>query len=186
MDLEVITELVEELEIATRKAILKFKEAYNEEFYYCTLITDRLGNWPFLTICTKESLNRMLETEDDIEEALYYLKWSYADSPYLAYGAEYFDKVKDIISKRSHLIDSSVDDEQFEKEFQLRLKSMEQVIFNLDKEGLFGSGKERLKVVVNAEVMPPDYGNTEILLRLNPLEALTEWLDEFAEVEDSE
>lgn len=29
--------------------------------------------------------------------------------------------------------------------------------------------------------MPPDYTNTEIALRLNPQEALTEWLEEIAE-----
>ena len=58
---------------------------------------------------------------------------------------------------------------------------MEKAMANLDKEGLFGVGNQRLGIVINAEVMPPDYTNTERALRLNPREALTVWLEEVAE-----
>jgi Domain of unknown function (DUF4303) len=58
---------------------------------------------------------------------------------------------------------------------------MEQAMAVLDREGFFGKGDARSAVVINAEVMPPDYGNTERGLRLNPKEALTEWLGEIAE-----
>ncbi len=187
MNLEIIPELVEELEISTRKALQDFKETHNETFYYCSLITDGLGNWPFLMIWTKEALERALEDEEDPEEARYYIEWSYADSPYLAYGEKYFDKVKEIIyDKRAEFNDSALDFEELDKEFQLRINSMEKVMFNLDKEGWFGTGEERLGVVINAEVVPPDYGNTERALRLNPIEALTVWLDEVAESEEEE
>lgn len=33
----------------------------------------------------------------------------------------------------------------------------------------------------NAEFMPPDFTNTKRALRLNPREALNEWLEEIAE-----
>ena len=52
---------------------------------------------------------------------------------------------------------------------------------NLDNEGIFGTGEKRLGIVINAEFMPPDYTNTERALRLNPKEAIQEWLDEIAE-----
>jgi hypothetical protein len=51
----------------------------------------------------------------------------------------------------------------------------------LNAKGLFGKGKERLGIVINAEVMPPDYTNTQRALRLNPRDALTAWLREMAE-----
>ena len=54
---------------------------------------------------------------------------------------------------------------------------------DLDKEGLFGSGERRKCIVVAAEVMPPEYENTERVLRLNEKENLTEWLEEAAETE---
>ncbi|MBQ5560883.1 MAG: DUF4303 domain-containing protein, partial [Lachnospiraceae bacterium] len=50
-----------------------------------------------------------------------------------------------------------------------------------DAKGIFGRGKQRLDIVINAEFMPPDYTNTERALRLNPKEALYEWLEEIAE-----
>ena len=52
---------------------------------------------------------------------------------------------------------------------------------NLDMNGMFGKEQERLGIVINAEFMPPDFTNTERALRLNPREALNEWLNEIAE-----
>ena len=52
---------------------------------------------------------------------------------------------------------------------------------NLDMNGMFGQGEQRLGIVINAEFMPPDFTNTERALRLNPKEALEEWLEEIAE-----
>ena len=51
----------------------------------------------------------------------------------------------------------------------------------VDAEGLFGAGRERLGIVVNAVVMPPDHSNVVRATRLNPKEALDEWLQEAAE-----
>ena len=52
----------------------------------------------------------------------------------------------------------------------------------LDEEGLFGRGGKRDKMVVLVEVMPPDSGNTERALRLNPAgPALDMWLEEAGE-----
>jgi HD-like signal output (HDOD) protein len=61
---------------------------------------------------------------------------------------------------------------------------MESAVGRLDSEGTFGTGLERLGIVVLVEVMPPDHTNTERALRLNPREALTEWLNDAAEKQD--
>jgi hypothetical protein len=58
---------------------------------------------------------------------------------------------------------------------------MEAAMAQLDREGLFGTGRARLDVVINVEVMPPDWTNTVRAKRLNPPGALHEWLDEVAE-----
>lgn len=71
--------------------------------------------------------------------------------------------------------------EERQREVQVRINSMEKVMHNLDVKGMFGRGKQRLDIVINAEFMTPDYTNTERALRLNPQEALNEWLEEIAE-----
>ena len=120
----------------------------------------------------------MTKDEEDVEEAKYYLKWSYAESPYYAYGEEYFEEVKKVFNERMHLLGNEA---ERDNEIELRINSMEQVMHNLDNEGIFGTGEKRLGIVINAEFMPPDYTNTERALRLNPKEAIQEWLDEIAE-----
>jgi hypothetical protein len=66
-------------------------------------------------------------------------------------------------------------------EFELRLRAMERALARLDAEGVFGTGARRHRLVINAEVMPPDFTNTERALRLNPEESLKDWLAECAE-----
>ena len=75
-------------------------------------------------------------------------------------------------------------DEIFMQEYEFRMDSMEKVMADLDKEGVFGSGEKRKRIVVAAEVMPPDDSNTARVLRLNAREDLTEWLEEAAETEE--
>lgn len=133
---------------------------------------------PIITAWSEEALERMAQGKADIEEEKYYLKWSYDESPYFAYGEEYFENVKKTFTERERKINT---EKEKDEEIELRINSMEKVMHNLDEEGLFGTGKQRLKIVINAEVMPPDFTNTERALRLNPKEALSEWLVEMAE-----
>ena len=80
--------------------------------------------------------------------------------------------------------DDEEDDEKFMEEYEFRMDSMEKVMSDLDKEGVFGSGEKSKNIVVAAEVMPPEYTNTERVLRLNSREKLKEWLEEAAELEE--
>ena len=73
------------------------------------------------------------------------LKWSFADSPYCAYGEQYFTDVQKMIDERDLDIgDDEEDDEKFMEEYEFRMDSMEKVMSDLDKEGIFGSGEKRI------------------------------------------
>ena len=64
---------------------------------------------------------------------------------------------------------------------ELRLGAMEEALARLDRMGIFGTGEARNRIVVNAEVMPPDYSNTVRAQRLNPPAAIRDWLIHVAE-----
>ena len=183
MQLEIDNRLVDLIQNATKKALQKLFEEHNENFYYCSLITTGEGLCPILTAWSFEALDREASECDDVEEDKYYLKWSYDESPYFAYGEEFFEDVKATFIERTKRIKNESENA---REVSVRINSMEQAMHNLDAEGLFGVGEKRLKIVINAEFMPPDYTNTERALRLNPRDALNEWLEEIAEEIPSE
>ncbi len=178
MNIPTEAELTEAIKNATRLAITSLFEKHPEKFYYCSLITDGSGHSPILSAWSEEALEKSLLMEKIPDEARPELKWSYADSPYYGYGEEHFEGVAKLFELRSFLLD--IDSE---KEYVVRMNAMEHAMAELDKEGLFGKDETRLGIVINAEVMPPDYGNTERGIRLNPKEAITEWLEEIAEEE---
>ena len=179
MELEIDELLVGLIQDATRKALKELFNEHKEKFYYCSLITTGEGLCPIISVWSQEALARTAKQEKDVEKAKYYLKWSYAETPYFAYGEEYFEDVNNVFLERMRKLRT---EEERDNEIQLRINSMEKVMHNLDMDGMFGQGKERLGIVINAEVMPPDFTNTERVLRLNPREALDEWLEEIAEV----
>ena len=179
MELEIDELLVGLIQDATRKALKELFNEHKEKFYYCSLITTGEGLCPIISAWSQEALARTAKQEKDVEKAKYYLKWSYTETPYFAYGEEYFEDVNNVFLERMRKLRT---EEERDNEIQLRINSMEKVMHNLDMDGMFGQGKERLGIVINAEVMPPDFTNTERALRLNPREALDEWLEEIAEV----
>ena len=176
--MEIDENLVQIIQIATENALLKLFEEHKEKFYYCSLITTGEGLCPIISAWSVEALERVANESDDTEEAKYYLKWSYAETPYFAYGEDFFKDVKSVFVERMNKLKTA---EERQREVQVRINSMEKVMHNLDVKGMFGRGKQRLDIVINAEFMPPDYTNTQRALRLNPQEALNEWLEEIAE-----
>lgn len=175
-------ELVFEIEKAAGMA---FQQLFsnNENYYYCSLITTGEALSPFIVAWSHEALERYLSENNCDESDIGFIKWSYADSPYLDFGGEYFSRVKELFLQRPE-INYSTSEKEWGKEFELRLNSMEKAMANLDKKGLFGRGNIRNGVVINVEVIPPDYGNTLRAIRLNPEESLLEWLEEVAEQEE--
>lgn len=178
MELEIDDVLVDIIQSAARKAFSKLHEEHKETFYYYSLITTGEGLCPIISAWSKEALNRVASEMEDVEEAKLYLKWSYDETPYFAFGEDFFEDVNKVFLERMRIL---MTEEEMEREIQLRINSMEKVMHNLDMEGLFGSGDKRLGAVINAEFMPPDFTNTERALRLNPRAALDDWLEEIAE-----
>lgn len=169
--------------LASRRAIDKLFNDVDESFYYLTLVTTGEGLAPCLAAWSREALGRAIASAGDPAQAREWLKWSWAESPYLAYGDEFFDDVKAHFAERGCLAELTTDEER-EAELQCRLASMEDALRTLDATGLFGSGARRSRIVVMAEISPPDHTNTGRAARLNPGgDLLDEWLRECAEPE---
>lgn len=179
---------VEALKEATRKAFIDlFNEHSDEHFYYCTLVLMNAQGCPIVSAMSEEALEKMVREYKEkygreLESSRKMLKWSFADSPYCIYGEQYFAEVQEMIEKR----DMNETDENYMQEYNFRMDCMEKIMADLDREGIFGSGEKRKHMVILAEVMPPDYTNTERALRLNSRATLKEWLEEAAEMEEDE
>ncbi len=156
-----------------------FRQYPDDTFYYCSLITTGEGHTPYLTAWSKEKLDEAVKAQRGGEELAAELKWSYADSPFCCFGQSYFDGVKQILVGRSESKDRDSTSDANELEF--RLAAMEFAMATLDKENVFGTGNERLQILINAEVMPPDHSNVARAIRLNPEAARSDWMKEAAE-----
>lgn len=175
MDTLTETELFDELLKVTRKSIQLLFKSYPETFYYVSLVIFGSGNSPSLTAWSYEALESIALNSKAPNEEREMLKWSWADSPYSIYGERQFQKIWSLFEEKFPSLDS---EDAPEDEFDQRLRIMENVMMTLDKEGLFGTGEARDKIFINAEYMPPEPGKLERALRLNPKEALKDWLIE--------
>ena len=171
---------------AAEKAFTALFDEHKENFYYCSFIISE-NSTPYICAWSYEALDRFVNAlgitdKTQLEEEREIYKWSYADSPYNAYGYnKYFTDVDKLFKEHW---DNNADNEAFEEQFELWINSMEEAMAALDKKGLFGTASSRNKVVINAEVMPPDCTNTERAKRLNPKRAIKQWLEEAAEEDD--
>lgn len=145
----------------------------NEHFYYFSLITSGEAHAPIVSAWSHEALAFVPEDQRA------FVKWSYADSPYFDFGAEYFEQVRKLFSQRPRI--SALRETARDDEYAFRFFAMEAALTELDARGAFGAGLEREQIVINVEVMPPDYTNTERAKRMNPAAALLSWLVEAAE-----
>lgn len=164
---------------ATKTAFTELFKEHDELYYYCTLITTGEGNCPYISAWSWQALKNFKEQENISNEKIIEYKWSYADSPYCGYGWEYFKEVEEyVVANKPKNID---DEEDCISWWNALIDTMETVMSTLDEQGIFGMGARRKSMLVNAEVMPPDYGNTMRALRLNNKEDIGIWLREAAE-----
>ncbi|UOD29628.1 DUF4303 domain-containing protein [Massilia violaceinigra] len=174
-------EMSSAIEIATRSALEQLFNTVPESFYYCALITTGEGLAPCLAAWSWEALERAVNQSESPAQARAWLQWSWGDSPYLAYGDAFFGPVKELFFKRDAMMRLCTDEESA-RELDVRLACMASALGNLDAQGLFGSDEQRSAILINAEVSPPDYTNTERALQLNPGGALLDdWLRDCAE-----
>jgi hypothetical protein len=142
----------------------------DQHFYYFSLITCGEALAPFVSAWSRESVVIVAEKESVPVD---YLKWSYAESPFCFFAEERFEKVRELFRLRPEPDDAA--------EVDLRMAAMEGALSRLNREGAFGIGQTRNEIVVLVEVMPPDFTNAQRARRLNPAEALADWLAEAAE-----
>jgi hypothetical protein len=176
--------LVQELAEATKKSFLKLFEN-GERYYYCALITSGEAFCPAPAAWSWEALEREAYNYPqygEFEEAKDSLKWSYAESPYFCFGwDEYFITIRELFTKLPHPHDLLGNYEEWEKQYDFKMRIMELAMKQVDSDGIFALNQPRSEVYVNVEVMPPDYTNTERALRLNRADDIAVWLNEAAE-----
>ncbi|MEZ6048623.1 MAG: DUF4303 domain-containing protein [Planctomycetaceae bacterium] len=176
-------DLVNAIADACRSTVISLFRNHPENFYYFSLFTSQELHPPRISAWSKESLDRYCLKYNLSEDDKACIRWSYGESPFFCYGEENFKLVDQLFSERPQL-HYDMTDEEWITECNFRLDAMVEAIKRLDKEGLFGVGSERNKIVLLDEVMPPDYTNTERALLLNPPEAVQEWYNEAAEPEE--
>ena len=170
-------ELIEALAKAAGTAFLSLRETTKEHFYFYAFIFDE-GLHPYISAWSYEALEKSIVEQQIPDEDKSWWKWDSADSPYAVYGYdEFFGEVSELLDKRASKLS---DDELYGVEWRARIDSMEEEMKRLDGSGLFGSGKERERVVINVEQAPPDGDGSEYnrALRLNTASALlSEYLE---------
>ena len=164
---------------ATQKAFLKLFEN-GEHYYYCVLLTTGEVLPPCIAAWSEEALERFVKEESIPEEEIPYYKYSFADSPYYAFGyEEYFRQVKQLFEERDSLMDYN-NEEQWNEEYDLRLAAMVYAMKKLDEMGIFALNQPRGQVYINVELMPPDDTDIERALSLNNPDNIEEWLSIFS------
>lgn len=164
---------------ATKQAFIELFKEHNESFYYCTLITTKEGNCPYISAWSWEALKVFMDKGQIPKTEIINYKWSYADSPYCAYGWDYFKEVEAyVLEKKPKIIN---DEEACYKWVNSIIETMEKVMSTLDEQGVFGVGARRKNLLINAEFIPPDHTNTVRALRLNQEEDIQSWLREASE-----
>ncbi|MHC6204295.1 DUF4303 domain-containing protein [Breznakiellaceae bacterium SP9] len=146
----------------------------NENFYYLVLITTEEGLPPILSAWSVEAFEKYNDN---------HIKWSYADSPYYNYGGKYFNKVNELFRLRP-LMNEKMTNEEWNDEFNIRIAAMELALKELDEENIFERQNKNKNMVINVEVIPPNYENTKRALRLNKKEILKEIMEEWLEEEE--
>ncbi|UKE45872.1 DUF4303 domain-containing protein [Xanthomonas cerealis] len=161
-----------------------FEEKHDENFYYCVLVTTEEGHPPFLSAWSEQALAREKQKGQESEEYFEYVRWSYADSPYIDYAGDAFAGLQAVFGARPGI--ESLDSEGWLIELDSRIIAMERAMSMLDSEGIFSKNQPRRSVLINVELIPPTYSNTERALRLNGSanSALIRWLEEAAEKPD--
>jgi len=65
------------------------------------------------------------------KEEIWLYKWNFADSPYYAFGEEYFEPVQTLLDTYPSILNME-DEDEIEREFELRVSAMVQAMQKLD------------------------------------------------------
>lgn len=175
------TQIAQILAEAAGKGFAALFASRSEQFYYCTYILSEDGA-PFISASSVEGIERMMREKGIPMSDYPEYKWSYADSPYCAYGyEEYFGAVRELFAQR---FPEDLSDEAYAEELALWLDAMELAMHRLDENGLFGDAQRNM--FINVEIMPPENSNDQRAERLNPEAVFRNWYAETSSDEKAE
>lgn len=163
-------EIVASVETALERTVAKLFREHRERFYFISLNFFEGGGPPIFSAWSEEALASYCR---DTQTPPNMVKWSYADSPYYDFGSEFFTPVEELFWQ----CDPGSEQDAW-------LSASEEAVARLDARGVFGIGEERLRIALTVEVQPPDHTNAPVVMRLNPPEAIRDWLREACESTD--
>ena len=76
------------------------------------------------------------------------------------------------------------DEDEIEREFELRVSAMVQAMQKLDQEGIFSINQPREQVYINVECIPNDDSDVDRALLLNEAKNIQEWLKDNPKIEE--
>ena len=117
------------------------------------------------------------------KEEIWLYKWNFADSPYYAFGEEYFKPVQSLLNTYPSIFDME-DEDEIVREFELRVSAMVQAMQKMDQEGIFSINQPREQVYINVECIPNDNSDVDRALLLNEAKNIQEWLKDNPKVEE--
>ncbi len=176
-----IPEIERELTNAITQTIIALKNDYpDDHFYYFTLTTVEEALSPGHSIWSEELLEQEAkrqakENDEDYLTIKEEIRYAYADSPLFYHYREYFKKVDALFLARPNIFD--LKDEDYDKEFHLRINTMVEALKNADRKSIFGKNEERKKWFINVEINPPDGSNITRAKIFNSEDKIKEWLD---------
>ncbi|OLT14124.1 hypothetical protein BJF79_02820 [Actinomadura sp. CNU-125] len=183
---ETIEELAARLVDAARAAFAQARDAHPGETFYCYgLFTGPLLEYILPTCASEEGLRAVArvytaEFGGMVDAQADGLRWSPADSPHHLLGEHHFGAVEE-------LLDSRAAEDDVEDEAEARLEACFRALARLDREGFFGRGDDRDRVIVT--VLQGDQSDRSRLAnarRLNPPAAVARLARELIVREPSE
>lgn len=90
------------------------------------LITTGEAHSPVVAAWSEKALEEAVKEEDDKEDAMWKLKWTYAGSPYYCSGEQYFREVERFFSSRPDIW--KLENLERTEEFEFRLRAMEKAM----------------------------------------------------------
>src|SRR5438093_5256047 len=169
---------------AARQAFTELRHAHPKEtFYSFALYTSEEASYIVPTANTEEGLvsrarHYAAKDKKGLKEHMRLLRWSPADWAYHCTGEQHFQKAQQILDARPSFND--LDEDDFEKEVELRLETFIGGLKALDDEGFFGRGKARQGVTLLIAMGDQE---TKLLLRcakqLNPAKVYVEFSKPF-------
>ncbi|MDO5073248.1 MAG: DUF4303 domain-containing protein [Neisseria animaloris] len=177
---DIFEKLVSTIEEATNKAAIDLFNSTKETFYFFVLSTTGEALAPYISAWSHEALQQQIITQNRDSDDIADFRWSSIDSPYFEFGSQYFHQVNQAFLERPdiHALETEV---KYEKEFNFRIDAMMEALHRCDEKGIFSLNQARSEIMINVEILPPDYTNTIRAKKLNPSEAIQAWLKEAAE-----